>query len=221
MASNEILSTEEIFEIIFPCACRYMGSVSENADDEFKSKSFELFHTVLSNEHFRYQTEYTDIDGFYRIFSPTADSSEDIKFYLKDCNRVVGIFVTLGLEIDKVSKKLQHTSLSESVMFDAFASAYLEYKADELEKSLNLGPHTFRFAPGYGDIPIEINKTVIDYYNLTNTIGIAKTSGSLMLPQKSMITFCGIGKTVSPRCDRCIRFNNCSLRKENIKCYNS
>lgn len=220
MSVNDI-QNEEIFEWIFPVACKYMGGDSSVANETFIQKAKELFPILLSAQNFRSYFEYISIDDFFKMTSPTAGSSEDLSFYLDDCDQVVGIFVTLGIGVDNMSNKLQHTSMSDAVLFDALASAFLEYKTNEFEESLFLGPHTFRFAPGYGDIPLALNTLFIDAFSLTKRIGICKTGDGLMLPQKSMITFCGIGKSLAPVCGHCPRKNGCSLRKENLRCFSN
>ena len=150
-----------------------------------------------------------------------TSKSEDLTFYLEGCSEAVIFATTLGVNVDAYSKKLQANDMSTAVIYDALASALLEFYTDEYEDGLNLGAHTFRFAPGYGDIPIELNYIIIDAFSISKKIGIYKASNNMMLPQKSMITFCGMGKEVAPTCAHCVRLKNCSLRKENLRCYNS
>ena len=66
--------------------------------------------------------------------------------------------------------------MSSAVIYDALASSYLEYLTDEYEESLNLGEHTFRFAPGYGDIPIKLNYIILDALSISKKIGIYKAA---------------------------------------------
>ena len=150
-----------------------------------------------------------------------TSSSEDLCFYLDGCNDVFVFATTLGVDVDAQSKKIQAKDMSKAVIFDALSSSYLEFLTDEYEESLNLGEHTFRFAPGYGDIPIKLNYIIIDALSISKRIGIYKASNNMMLPQKSMITMCGLGKKTAPTCAHCIRLNSCSLRKEGYRCYNS
>ena len=64
-------------------------------------------------------------------------------------------------------------------------------------------------------------RIIIDALSISKKIGIYKASNNMMLPQKSMITICGLGKEVAPTCAHCIRLKSCSLRKDNLRCYNS
>jgi hypothetical protein len=175
----------------------------------------------MENVRFKGQHEYISVEDLMNVDKELTGKSEDLSFYLEGCTEAVVFATTLGVNVDAYSKKLQSRDMSLAVIYDSLASALLEFYTDEYENGLSLGAHTFRFAPGYGDIPIELNYIIIDALSISKKIGIYKSSNNMMLPQKSMITFCGLGKEVAPTCAHCIRLNNCSLRKEGFRCYNS
>ena len=215
------MDNKEIFNRIFPTACRYMRVNPLLVDEEFNLKSFKVFETLMENVRFKGQHEYISVEDLMNVDKELTGKSEDLSFYLEGCTEAVVFATTLGVNVDAYSKKLQSRDMSLAVIYDSLASALLEFYTDEYENGLSLGAHTFRFAPGYGDIPIELNFIIIDALSISKKIGIYKSSNNMMLPQKSMITFCGLGKEVAPTCARCIRLNNCSLRKEGFRCYNS
>ncbi len=189
------MDNKEIFNRIFPTACRYMRVNPLLVDEEFNLKSFKVFETLMENVRFKGQHEYISVEDLMNVDKELTGKSEDLIFYLEGCTEAVVFATTLGVNVDAYSKKLQSRDMSLA--------------------------HTFRFAPGYGDIPIELNYIIIDALSISKKIGIYKSSNNMMLPQKSMITFCGLGKEVAPTCAHCIRLNNCSLRKEGFRCYNS
>ena len=215
------MDNKEIFNRIFPTACRYMRVNPLLVDEEFNLKSFKVFETLMENVRFKGQHEYISVEDLMNVDKELTGKSEDLSFYLEGCTEAVVFATTLGVNVDAYSKKLQSRDMSLAVIYDSLASALLEYYTDEYENGLSLGAHTFRFAPGYGDIPIELNYIIIDALSISKKIGIYKSSNNMMLPQKSMITFCGLGKEVAPTCAHFIRLNNCSLRKEGFRCYNS
>ncbi|SDJ60610.1 hypothetical protein SAMN04487760_10991 [Lachnospiraceae bacterium G41] len=215
------MDNKEIFNRIFPTACRYMRVNPLLVDEEFNLKSFKVFETLMENVRFKGQHEYISVEDLMNVDKELTGKSEDLSFYLEGCTEAVVFATTLGVNVDAYSKKLQSRDMSLAVIYDSLASALLEFYTDEYENGLSLGAHTFRFAPGYGDIPIELNYIIIDALSISKKIGIYKSSNNMMLPQKSMITFCGLGKEVAPTCAHCIRLNNCSLRKEGFRCYNS
>ena len=67
-----------------------------------------------------------------------------------------------------------------------FATAVNEYQA-----RLNLGDETFRFAPGYGDVPLELQREIFDFLPEIAKIGIELDECNLMHPFKSMTGFIG------------------------------
>ena len=211
----------EIFNRIFPLACRYMRVDVLKVDEDFNQKALDIFSELYKCVRFKGQHEFLSVDSLLNIDKELTSSSEDLLFYLDGCKDVVLFATTLGVDVDAYSKKLQAKDMSSAVIYDSLASSYLEYLTDEYEKNLNLGEHTFRFAPGYGDIPIKLNYIIIDSLGISKKIGIYKASNNMMLPQKSMITICGLGKKTAPTCAHCIRLNSCSLRKEGYRCYNS
>lgn len=208
-----------LFNQVFPIACSYMGMKLDQVDDSLHSKSVSLFNELMEYVAFKAYDLHISIEDIYRLTNLNPGDSADFDFYLNDCKDSIIIASTLGIAVDNHSKKLQRTDLSGAIIYDALASSLLEHLTNIYEEELNLGPHTFRFAPGYGDIPLEINEIIIDALSLTKRIGINKTADYLMLPQKSMITICGIGKTMAPVCGHCVRLNSCSLRKDNLRCY--
>ncbi len=215
------MDPKEIFNRIFPTACRYMRVDPLKVDTEFNEKAFKIFEDLCENVRFKGLHEFIAVSDFFKIDEELSSVSEDLKFYLEGCTDMVIFATTLGVDVDAHSKKIQSKDMGVAVIYDALASALLEYYTDEYEDGLNLGEHTFRFAPGYGDIPIQLNYIMIDALSISKKIGIFKSSNNMMLPQKSMITMCGLGKKSVPTCTHCIRLNSCSLRKENLRCYNS
>ena len=100
------------------------------------------------------------------------------------------IGVTLGFKVEQLIKTLSVTNPSKMVIMDACASAYLEVKADEFEKTLgdNL---TKRFCPGYSNTSIEDLK-IIHKELKADKIGIVLNESCMMIPQKSMLGIIGI-----------------------------
>ena len=215
------MEKNEIFNRIFPTACRYMRVNPLKVDEDFNERSLKVFDSLLENVRFKGQHEFISVEDLMNVDKELTSKSEDLTFYLEGCRDVVIFATTLGVNVDAYSKKLQANDMGLAVIYDALASALLEFMTDEYEDELNLGAHTFRFAPGYGDIPIALNYIIIDALSISKKIGIYKASNNLMLPQKSMITICGLGKEVAPTCAHCIRLKSCSLRKDNLRCYNS
>lgn len=146
-------------------------------------------------------------------------SSEDLEFYFKDCHQCIVIACTLGVQIDRQIKYYEHVDMAKAVVFDAVSSRYLEECCDEYEQKMNLGVHTFRFAPGYGDLPIQLNIYLSRVLQIDKKLGVSINSGGLFVPMKSMLGIIGLGATMHKSCVSCLRKDKCELRKGGQRCY--
>lgn len=113
-------------------------------------------------------------------------------FANQSINKVCVISSTLGIETDRYIRRVMSTNASEGVILDAVFSAYLEGLTDSYEDSIIEGGHTFRFAPGYGDLDISYNKQFYSIMGIEKKLGITISSGGIFLPQKSMLGIVGI-----------------------------
>lgn len=145
--------------------------------------------------------------------------SKDLEYHFKLCHECIVIACTLGIEIDRRIKYYEHYDMAKAVVFDAISSRYLEECCDEYEKSLNLKMHTYRFAPGYGDVPLSLNISLSKVLQTDKKLGMAHNQGGLFVPMKSMLGIIGIGNVNQKSCLSCIRQNDCSLRKAGVRCY--
>jgi cobalamin-dependent methionine synthase I len=76
---------------------------------------------------------------------------------------------------------------------DAIASALAESACDEAERLIfEDNSHTPRFSPGYGDLPLEIQKPLLSFLDAEKTVGITLSSSLLMTPTKSITAIAGI-----------------------------
>ena len=136
---------------------------------------------------------------------------------LTGCSAVILCVTTLGAEVDKRIKYLSKADIGKSVIFDACASALLEYYADDYEKGLgeNL---TYRFCPGYGGSDISDVKFIFELLK-PEKMGVSLLESNLMLPQKTMAGIIGVGKSATKSCKNCILFGQCRYLKEGARCY--
>lgn len=136
------------------------------------------------------------------------------------CHSVCVIGATLGLGIERHCARLSKIDMAKLVVFDAVASAYLEEQCDAYEETLGLGVRTFRYCPGYGAVPLELNRTLCRALQMDKHIGLTVQPSNLLLPQKSMIGLIGLGATGQEKsCAGCVKFDSCGLRKKGQPCY--
>jgi hypothetical protein len=120
-------------------------------------------------------------------------NSKNLMKNLGDCERAAVFAVTLGSEVDRLLIKLGKLMPSEQFVTDAIASALAESACDEAEKLIfEDNSHTPRFSPGYGDLPLEIQKPLLSFLDAEKTVGITLSSSLLMTPTKSITAIAGI-----------------------------
>ena len=141
--------------------------------------------------------------------------------FLSGCSSVVLEAVTLGGEVDllirRLIRRISKEDMAAGVVADACASALLETLADEAEEPWGK-QRTYRFCPGYGGSDISDVKYILEAVR-GERIGITMQQSGLMLPQKTMAGFFGIGKTAQKSCAGCILSEHCAYRKEGRVCY--
>ncbi len=121
--------------------------------------------------------------------------SYDLAKALKGCNEAYILGVTIGIGADRLIQKLAVTSPAESFITDALASAAAESLCDYADNILRKeGEKPFRFAPGYGDMPLSYQPAVLEALNADYTLGIRLNGSLLMTPMKSITAILGIKK---------------------------
>ena len=112
-------------------------------------------------------------------------------FKEKNSDSLCILVSTLGSAIDKRIVQLADRDSGKMILLDACANAYIEEVTNNYQKRLSLGEETFRFAPGYGDVPLEVQREIFDFMPEISKIGIELDSSNLMHPFKSMTGFIG------------------------------
>lgn len=151
---------------------------------------------------------------------------EDIKNHLDGCDIAIVMCATLGAEIDKLIRINQIKDMAKAVVLDSFASVAIEQvcsKVDEIIAEKYEGYfQTFRFSPGYGDYPVELQKTILSMLDAPRKIGLATNENSLLTPTKSVTAVMGLSKTPIDRkkrgCAVCNMRDRCKFRRNGEHC---
>jgi hypothetical protein len=156
-------------------------------------------------------------------FTPAGD---DIRYFLKDCDQVILMAATLGMEVENLLRRTQARDMALAVILDAAASAAIENVCDNLCADLAeaFAPRflTDRFSPGYGDLPIGQQGELFRLLDISRRIGISLTESGLMVPQKSVTALIGVSERPQLRrsrgCAACSMFADCAYRKGGTSC---
>ena len=144
-------------------------------------------------------------------------NNEPYLSFLSKSNGYYFVATTLGAEVDRMIKRYEITDMVKAIIFDSTANAYLEFKADEYEKTL--GDYlSYRFCPGYQGSSVSDLKYIFSVLK-PEKIGITLLPSGMMAPQKSMCGIIAIGKNEEKKCGSCIMLDSCTFRKADKRCY--
>lgn len=160
-----------------------------------------------------------------------ADCSEflkgnDIVRHLSGCDRSVIMCATVGIAVDNLIRKTQLIDMAKAVVLDSFASVAVEQaccQIDEIIAQEYEGEYlTFRFSPGYGDYPVELQEKFLAVLDAPRKIGLCTNESCLLTPTKSVTAIMGISKNEIEKkkrgCAVCSLKGSCRFRKVGSHC---
>jgi hypothetical protein len=122
-------------------------------------------------------------------------NSHSLALCLRDCSEIVVFGATVGSGIDRLIGRYSILSPSRAIIFQALGSERVEALCDvfcnELAEREFVRP---RFSPGYGDLPLELQRNIFDSLDLTRKLGINLNENLFMTPTKSVTAIVGIIK---------------------------
>jgi len=128
----------------------------------------------------------------------TKSSSALLRKRLDGCEKIVLFCATVGVEMDRLIARASAMSSARAVLLQALGSERVEALCDEFcaslggelgEKGLILTP---RFSPGYGDLPLEMQRDVFASLECSKRIGVSLGEDLFMTPTKSVTAIIGI-----------------------------
>ena len=142
---------------------------------------------------------------------------------MKGCTQAAVMACTLGIETDRLIQRKQLTSMSESACLDAMASAYIEAWCDEVNERIRTDAAKEnlycrpRFSPGYGDLPLAMQKEIFSLMPVTKETGITLTDSCLMIPSKSVTAIIGMSienrNCILQGCEECTQSATCAYSR--------
>ncbi len=145
---------------------------------------------------------------------------------LRTCDTALLLACTLGIEFERRVRALEKRDMSEAVILDACGSSWVESGCDEAEREIAARfPNRFltdRFSPGYGDLPLALQPSVIAALNAEKHLGIHVGESFLMTPAKSVTAVIGVADTPQPArvrgCAYCSMNKTCEMRGGGASC---
>lgn len=128
-------------------------------------------------------------------FGAFSVKSHKLATNLSNCTQVILMAATVGIELDRLITKYSRISPSKALMLQAFGAERIETLCDQfcadIKNTLNL-PIKARFSAGYGDLPLDTQKSIFALINPQKHIGLTLNDSMLMSPSKSVTAFIGI-----------------------------
>lgn len=157
------------------------------------------------------------------------DCGRDLERHLAGCSQVLALTATLGGEVDRLLRRFELTDIALAAAADALASSLLEQVCDALEEELRAAEHrqgrylTGRFAPGYGDCPLELNDALCRAVDSVRGCGVAVTAQHLLAPRKSTTALLGVAdhpvQGAPAGCATCHLRETCQFRQKGTTCF--
>ena len=145
---------------------------------------------------------FGDAPGELRI-GPLAVTSCALARTVRGCRHAFLFCATLGAGVDALLRRYSQTSGADALMAQAVATAALESYCDDCEARLRAEPAVagedlrMRFAPGYGDLSLEVQRPLLQVLDSARRAGILLTETLLMIPSKSISAVIGAGPAPS------------------------
>lgn len=135
----------------------------------------------------------------YQVFdrsqlSYIIDASKDLTVNLKGCSKVIIFASTIGPLVDSMIRRTQGIDAAKAGIMQACGAMFVESFVDSFNEKINRdyqGKTKPRFSPGYGDVPLTVQK---DFFRLLpcQKIGLTLMENLIMAPEKSVTAFIGI-----------------------------
>lgn len=219
----------ELDPISIPEAARYMGikGTPTEAISDMLERCERLVRERVRPKYVYLETsvEFTDNGVALGAMSEPL-TGEDIKKHLKGCDRAIMLAATLSQEADKLIRQAAVTDMAESLAIDCLCSAAVEQVCNRAEEEIfqkhDATYRTWRFSPGYGDLPISLQRSFLIALNAQRRIGLTVTESSLLIPSKSVTAVIGISDTEIERgkrgCAVCSMRESCAFRAVGNRC---
>lgn len=145
---------------------------------------------------------------------------------LGGCARAAVLICTLGAAFEALLRAEQARGMARAALLDACGSAWVEAGCDEAQAEISArfpGLHpTDRFSPGYGDLPLSLQRDICGALDAPRRLGVQVTDSLLLNPSKTVTAVIGLSDRPQPArirgCAYCDLRENCQYRKGGTTC---
>ncbi len=182
-------------------AARYMGIriAPDTMTAELLDRYEEIVRARLRPAYvFREAEIEFSVEGIYLTGLAVPLMGKSIYKLLSGYTRAIVLAATVSAEADRLIREVSVTDMAAAVVADALCSAAIEQVCDRAEAEIfgdiPKEQRTYRFSPGYGDLPIELQSDLLNYLNAQRRIGLSCTDSYLLTPTKSVTAIIGLNR---------------------------
>ena len=198
---------------------RYLGVKNKNDfDPEMIKKISSNILSSASPKSVYKKFSVSSKDGFAVIDNEIIES-RSLARHLRGCRQAYLFAATLGVGCDNAVRKYSVKSMAEAAVAQAACTALIESYCDDIcnviaseEKGKYLRP---RFSPGYGDFPLQYQKSLLPRLEVDKRVGITLMDTLIMTPSKSVSAVIGITSDKECNAGKCKDCSNkeCDFRE--------
>lgn len=212
-------------------AFRYMGFGDQTPDESFIKRVDDIEERLIKTAKPRFIWRLMQLsrneNGICNAGSIKLNGIS-ITEHLKDCNEAVFMAATLSSQADILISRANKINMTDALIADALASAGIEQICNKAElligQELKDKYMTWRFSPGYGDLPIQLQEDFISILDAQRKIGLTVTDSYMLIPTKSVTAIIGISNKPLPKkrqgCMLCNMHDKCQFRRRGVHCGN-
>lgn len=208
---------------------RYMGCPLDRADGSLRAQAEACARELLGAIRPRWSWREAEIApeaGGVRLAGGLLLPGEDLKAHLTGCDRAAIFCATLGAEADALIRRTERLDMGRALTLDCCASAAVEEVCDQIEGELQGKfpgcSFPFRYSPGYGDLPLEVQGPLLELLDAPRRVGLCATQNHLLTPRKSVTAILGISdgpiEQTKRSCLGCPAQGSCQYRKAGGHC---
>lgn len=208
---------------------RYMGTPPDRAEPAIRKLAEGCARELLGVVRPRWAArtfELTPEEGGVRLSSGLLLPGEDLKRHLAGCRRAVLFCATLSAQADALIRRAESGDMLRALALDSCATAAVEQLCDQIELELHRQfPgcfFPFRYSPGYGDLPLTLQSSLLALLDAPRQVGLCASASHILTPRKSVTAILGVADhpiQASVRsCLGCPAHDGCQYRKSGGHC---
>lgn len=170
------------------------------ADDSYRDLIDECISEAEPVLSYRvcYMIENLRRDNELICFGNIETNSQTIKKAIGNSQQVLLFAATVGAPFDRLLQRYSLLSPSKALILQAIGAERVESLCDvfcaQMSRDLTESNKrlTRRVSPGYGDIPLDMQRDIFALLDCPRKIGLTLDESLLMSPSKSVTAICGI-----------------------------